>query len=175
LGQFVPLRLLLPALAPAIDQLISRCLDADPRRRPSNCDEFLDVLGSFFPDPAPSAAAAGQTTAAGSKPATIQERRASLRYCVDMSATFVPFHESTRRRWDATILDISSLGVRLETSCPIAVNSVVHVTLGDSAVSELALVRWVKPSENQAHAVGCAFVRPLAQKVFEKFCGSLSK
>src|SRR5262249_26033587 len=48
LCQFVPLRMLVPTLDPAVDQLINRCLDPDPRRRPSSCDEFLDVLGSFF-------------------------------------------------------------------------------------------------------------------------------
>ncbi len=172
LCQFVPLRLLLPTLAPAIDQLVSRCLDADPRRRPSNCDEFLDVLGSFFPAPEPPTSTASQTTASRIQPATKQERRASLRYSVDMSATFVPFHESTRRRWEATVVDISSLGVRLQTSCPVAVNSVVHLTLGTSVVSELALVRWVKPGKSQLHAVGCSFVRPLTQEALEEFFGS---
>jgi serine/threonine protein kinase len=168
LCQFVPLRLLLPSLAPAIDQLVSRCLDPDPRRRPSDCDEFLDVLGSFFPDSEPATGTAYETVA-DIQPAKKSERRASLRYSVDMTATFVPFHESTRRRWEATILDLSSLGIRLQTACPVAVNSVVHVTLGNSAVSELALVRWVKPATGEMHTVGCAFVRPLSQKILEEF------
>ncbi len=175
LCQFVPLRLSLPSLAPALDQLISRCLDADPRRRPSDCEEFLDVLGSFFPVLETSTFQGSETMVPGLPPAVKQERRASLRYNVDLAATFVPFHESTRRRWDATILDISPLGVRLQTSCPVAVNSVVHVTLGNSAVSELGLVRWVKPGEGALHAVGCAFVRPLSHQVLEELFGSSPK
>jgi serine/threonine protein kinase len=171
LCQFAPLRLLLPSLDPAIDQLISRCLDPDPRRRPSDCDEFLDVLASFFPD----VEAPTSPTGERSDPVDQRERRASLRYNVDMSASFVPFHESTRRRCDATILDISTLGIRLQASCPVAVNSVVHVALENSAVSEVALVRWLKPGDGPMHIVGCAFVRPLSPKVLEEFLGSPQK
>jgi serine/threonine protein kinase len=168
LCQFVPLRVILPDINPAIDHLISRCLDPDPRRRPTDCDEFLDALGSFFPDPDGAGNAATPAEAA-IKPAAQQDRRASLRYNVDLSATFVPFHENTRGRWDATILDLSSLGVRLQTLCPVDVNSIVHVTLGNRAMSELALVRWVKPGEGESHLVGCAFVRPLSCKDLEEF------
>jgi serine/threonine protein kinase len=175
LCQFAPLRLLLPTLDPAIDQLISRCLDPDPRRRPSDCDEFLEILGRFFPDVEAPMSAVGEKSYLGDMTGAAQERRASLRYSVDMSATFVPFHESTRRRWDATILDISTLGIRLQTSCPVAVNSVVHVALDNTAVSELALVRWLKPGDSPKHAVGCAFIRPLSPKVLEEFFGPPQK
>ena len=175
LCQFVPLRLLLPALDAAIDQLINRCLDPDPRRRPSDCDEFLDVLGSYFSDLEGATSMTCDTPASNNQIDPQQERRASLRYAVDMSATFVPFHENTRGRWEATMLDISSLGVRLQTSCPVAVNSVVHVAIDNTAVSELALVRWVKPGEGQSSTVGCAFVRPLSRKVLEEFFASPPK
>jgi serine/threonine protein kinase len=173
--QFVPLRLFLPDLDPAIDQLVSRCLDADPRRRPSNCEEFLEVMASLFPPPA--------DTTADTLPGTITsetmisngmplapprgERRATLRFEADLLATLVPFHESSRRRWEATVLDISTLGVRFETSCPADIGSVVHVTLGDRPMSELALVRWVLPGQSDQYIVGCAFVRPLAPKELE--------
>jgi serine/threonine protein kinase len=165
LCQFVPLRLMLPSLPPAIDQLISRCLDADPRRRPNDCTEFLEVLRSFAPEPQPLPSQPAAIIRAANK----RERRASLRYNVDLSSTFVPFHDNARRRWDATVLDISSLGARLQTSCPVAVDSVVHFTLGDSAVSELAVVRWVKSEQEPIHTLGCAFVRPLDPKVLEEF------
>ena len=39
LNQFVPLRLLLPSLDPAIDQLVNRCLEASPDQRPDDCDQ----------------------------------------------------------------------------------------------------------------------------------------
>jgi serine/threonine protein kinase len=168
LGQFVPLRLLLPMLDPAIDQLLSRCLDPDPRRRPADCNEFLDVLGHFFPEPESASSTIIDTPDPDPLPRDRKERRATLRYTVDLNATFVPFHQNVRGRWEATILDVSSLGVRLQTTCPVDVNSVMHVTFGNRALSELALVKWVQAGAGNTHIVGCSFVRPLACKDLEE-------
>ena len=44
-----------------------------------------------------------------------------------------------------------------------------------AAVSELALVRWLKPGDGPMYIVGCAFVRPVSQKVLEEFFGSAQK
>ena len=93
--QFVPLRLLLPGAGPGRRSTGQPLPGCRPRRRPSDCDEFLDVLGGFFPESRPSAETVIDEAAPVIQTAA-QERRASLRYSVDMSATFVPFHESTR-------------------------------------------------------------------------------
>jgi eukaryotic-like serine/threonine-protein kinase len=53
LNQFVPLRLLLPSLDPAIDELVNRCLQPNPSDRPRSCDEFITVLRGSFTGPAP--------------------------------------------------------------------------------------------------------------------------
>jgi serine/threonine protein kinase len=164
LHQFVPIRLLLPAIPAAIDQLVSRCLNPDPRRRPSDCNEFLDVLNSLpvCPDRPTDTGGVGASAVPRSRP----DRRATLRFAVDLSASFVPFHQKMRGRWEATILDISCDGVRLQTPRPIPVNSVVHISIGKQ-VNSLALVRWVRPSEGPMQVVGCSFVRPLVRQDIE--------
>ncbi len=172
LCQFVPLRLVLPALDPAVDQLVSRCLDPDPRRRPSDCAEFLGILQSFRAGTSPATARDSDCAVPSFEPSSETDRRATLRFAVDLTATFVPFHQNLRGRWEATILDISTLGVRLQTLRPVPVNSVLHVTLGQRATSELALVRWVKPGEGPMQIVGCAFVRPLPRQELEAICTS---
>ena len=162
LQQFVPLRLLLPEIPPAIDQLVNRCLDPDPSRRPSDCDEFLEVLRS----PQICSARPAETNGARAKPRSRTDRRATLRYAVDLSASFVPFHQKMRGRWEATILDISCDGIRLQTPRPIPLKSVVHVTVGKH-VNSLALVRWVASAEDQTQIVGCSFVRPLPRTALD--------
>lgn len=170
LKQYVPLRLLLPTLDPAIDQLVNRCLSPTRTERPDNCDEFIKVLRESRPCPASNSIeeemfrSARGTTGTNVKG---RERRASVRFAVDLTATFVPFHQNMRGRWQATVLDISSTGIRLQTSRPVAVNSVLQITLGRSAPSELVLVRWVKAGENDALIVGAAFVQPLTDHQVE--------
>lgn len=162
LNQFVPLRLLLPTLDPAIDQLVNRCLNPNPAKRPGDCAEFRAALQNFRAD----ATAAPEPDLIHVQPGGGPERRASVRFAVDLTATFVPFHQNMRGRWDATILDVSPIGVRLQTPRPIAINSVLHLTLGQSERTELAVVRWVKPGKGDTQIVGCAFVHPLSDEEF---------
>jgi serine/threonine protein kinase len=166
LNQFVPLRLLVPALDPAVDGLVNRCLEANPDKRPSDCDEFIAILRISAATPA-SALPSPPIEFSEGRPATGAERRARVRFAVDLTATFVPFHQNMRGRWEATILDVSREGVCLQTSRSVAVNSVLQVNLGKRAMSELALVRWVKPGEGEKLIVGCSFVRPFTEEEFE--------
>jgi len=162
LNQFVPLRLLLPSLDPAIDRLVNRCLDPKPSERPASCDEFLAVLRQCETRSATNSVEEEVFHLANGKLAKGAERRASLRFEVGLTTTFVPFHQNMRGRWQATIIDVSSTGVRLQTTRPVAINSVLHITLNPQAVPELVLVRWVKGSEGGTLILGCSFVRPLA-------------
>ena len=66
----------------------------------------------------------------------------------------MPFHQKMRGRWDATILDVSSTGLRWP-SRPVAVNSVLEVKLGTRTTTELVLVRWIKAAEGDTLIVGC--------------------
>lgn len=49
MGQYAPLRLVLPAVDPIIDELVGRCLQPNPRDRPAGCDEFIAALRSVRP------------------------------------------------------------------------------------------------------------------------------
>jgi serine/threonine-protein kinase len=169
LNQFVPLRLLLPSLHPALDQLISRCLEHDPGRRPGDCDELIAALRNCNQGRAPAAGRARDADSPVVKPVG-PERRATVRLETDLTANFVPFDQKIRARWTATILDVSRGGVRLQTAQAVAVQSVLLVTLGSCPTQHLMLVRWVKQGRNQAFIAGCAFVRPLA--TLEPFAAS---
>ncbi len=170
LNQYVPLRLLLPLLDPAIDRLVNRCLDPCPNQRPSDGAEFLEVLRSCDTCPAATTQSASDNDFPKGNLARGAERRATLRFAVALTANFVPFHQRMRGQWQATILDVSTTGIRLQTNRAIAVNSVLQVTVGKRATSDLALVRWVSPGEGQTYQVGCSFVRPLASHDLETIC-----
>src|SRR5262245_10561577 len=166
-NQFVPLRLLIESLDPAVDQLVTRCLHANREERPESCDEFLEVLRKLGTHSPAGSASNSEIDAPAVKPRKAADRRVSLRFEVDLTATFVPFHQKMRGRWDATILDVSPQGVRLQTPRKVAVNSVLQLTLGKAMRSELALVRWVQPAKGDTQIVGCAFVRPLSRSEFD--------
>jgi serine/threonine protein kinase len=168
LNQFVPLRLVLPSLDPALDELVNRCLHPDPKQRPGACDEFIDVLRNCK---ANFAATHHDIAISTAKPRTGKERRATVRFAVDLTATFVPFHQNMRGRWQATVLDVSATGVRLQTNRPIAINSVLHVAFDKHTAPELVLVRWVEAGEGSTHFIGCSFVRPLQPHEIEAICG----
>jgi serine/threonine protein kinase len=169
LKQFVPLRLLLPALDPDIDRLVDRCLEPNPSRRHGDCDQFMAVLRSSKSPPHSVARPTAHALPAVKPPAG-PNRRASVRFAVDLTANFVPFHQNMRGRWDATILDVSLEGIRLQTPRAVAVNSVLQVTLGKRTASDLVLVRWVEPGKGQTHIAGCSFVRPLTSQDLEAIC-----
>ena len=79
-NEFVPPRLLLPELDPALDDLVSRCLQADPMRRPSACSAVLAVLRNHgTAGPAPTAAPVPV------KPRSVRDRRANVRFASSCS------------------------------------------------------------------------------------------
>jgi serine/threonine protein kinase len=177
LNQFVPLRLLLPALDPAIDLFVNRCLAASPDQRPSDCDEFIAALQSCAAAQASIPASRAMSEYPKFKPAGGPERRATVRFAVDLTASIVPFHQNMRGRWEATILDVSREGLCLQIPRDVAVNSVLQVNLGKRQTPELVLVRWVKPGNGGMHIAGCLFVRLLPSQDFETLCsaGSVKK
>jgi serine/threonine-protein kinase len=164
LKQVVPLRMLVPGLDPAVDRLVCRCLHPDVAERPDSCEEFQAVLRNYRAAPiCDSPADIGPDAVRVKGP----DRRASVRFEVDLTATFVPFHQKTRGRWDVTIVDACAHGVRLRTPRPVAVNSVLQLTLGQVGRTELALVRWVRPDKNETQLLGCSFIQPLSSEEFK--------
>jgi serine/threonine protein kinase len=171
LKQWVPLRLFFPGTDPDIDQFVDRCLDPKPDMRPRDCDEFIAALREW--ERRLAAAKKNEVPALKSAAA---ERRAAVRVTVELKATFVPFHQHVRGRWEATILDLSSRGVRLRTSRPIASHSALLLTFPKRAMAELVVVRWVQPPKQQSEEqiVGCSFVRPLPRQEVEALRGTAS-
>jgi serine/threonine protein kinase len=169
-NQFVPLRLLLPSLDPAIDRLVNRCLEPQPTQRPGDCDEIIAVLRDCMTRPVSVSPGSTESDLSTVKLEAGADRRASVRFAIDLTATLVPFHQRMRGRWDATILNVSATGVRLESPRAVAINSVLEVKLGGRTTAELVLVRWVQPGEGQKQIVGCSFVRPLPKQELEVIC-----
>jgi serine/threonine protein kinase len=164
LNQFVPLRLLVPRLDPALDQIVNGCLRSNPAERPSRCDEFQAVLRNYCPQSTSKASTGADIEARRVKG---RDRRAVVRFAVDLTTTFVPFHQNMRGRWESTILDASPKGVRIRTPRSVAVNSVLQLTMGSVGRTELALVRWVKSGKDNTQILGCSFIRPLSEAEFK--------
>jgi serine/threonine protein kinase len=170
MNQFVPLRLLLPGLDPAVDRLVNQCLEPRPTKRPEDCNEFIDVLRTCHTGPTSGTDGSSDVDLPKFMPSARADRRATLRFAVDLTVTFVPFHQNMRGRQEATILEVSPGGVRLETPHSVAVNSVLQVTLGKRATSELVLVRWVESGTGDTQIAGCSFVRSLPSQEVEAIC-----
>jgi serine/threonine-protein kinase len=168
LHQYVPLRLVVTGLDPALDQLVNWCLQPNPSERPNSCDAIMAVLRTCAgrPPAPPTADIELDENRLGRG----AERRATVRFAVDLTATFVPFHQNMRGRFDASILDVSPGGICLRIPRPVAVHSVLQVDLVRGAAPELVLVRWVKPHGDDEHIAGCAFVRPLPGPLLEAMC-----
>jgi hypothetical protein len=152
----------------ALDQLINSCLQPNPSERPNSCDAIMAVLRTCAARPPAPPTADIELDA--KRPGRGAERRTTVRFAVDLTATFVPFHQNMRGRWEATILDVSPGGICLRIPRPVAVQSVLQVDLVRGAAPELVLVRWVKPHRDDDHIAGCAFVRPLPGPLLEAMC-----
>src|SRR6185295_16615417 len=73
------------------------------------------------------------------------------------AATFVPFFQANRSSSRATILDVSSGGLCLQSSTPIPLNSLVEVIAAEHGASYIAQVRWVNTVAENDFIVGCSF------------------
>jgi serine/threonine protein kinase len=175
LHQYVPLRLAVPSIEPAIDKLVNWCLQPNPSERPNSCDAIMGVLRTCAGRPAPVAPSEEAPCVAQARPVCSVERRATVRFAVELTASFVPFHQNMRGSWSATILDVSPGGISLQTPRPVAVHSVLQVNLVKGAAPELVQVRWVKPGDDDTHVAGCSFVRPVPAHVLEAMCQAESQ
>ena len=168
-SQFVPLAQLVTAAPAALNELVTRSLHPQREQRPDNIDEFMaalqDANDALAQDPNPAGAKPnlppGQTAGG-------PERRATVRIASTLAAAFVPFHQQKRGAWNATILDVSSGGLRLQTTQPYPVDTVLEVLPGSRRTAYLVQVRWVKVTAEQAYILGCAFTRPVPDVEIEE-------
>ena len=94
-----------------------------------------------------------------------RERRVDVRTAATLPAAFVPFHESKRGFWKATVLDFSSGGFRLQVSELYPLGTVLEVIPRGSTVGSLVQVRWAGRPVGSAfrHDAGQPVVVPLGQ------------
>jgi serine/threonine protein kinase len=158
-NQFVPLRTNLAWLPTELDDLVTQSLNANRTRRLATIEEFVACLTKIVNSPDFNAA----TLTLPSAPTNLgsltsgKERRAAARVSVALSATYVPFHQPKRSSFRATILDVSSGGLCLQTNTSIPLNSLVEVIVAEYGASYIALVRWVKTVAENDFIVGCSF------------------
>ena len=171
-NQFTPLSQLVPTISPAIDQIVRRSLNAEPRMRPAGCKEFLAALNHApgaplvsVPPPAPAAP----------PPA---ERRASVRYGVQLESTCLPLAAGAEW-WDAKVIDASAHGLCLQLPRRFEPKTTLQVMLDLSAADAggtiLVQTRWVKQLDNQSWLIGCSFLTPLGDHDLEKLLASGSE
>jgi hypothetical protein len=139
----------------AIDQLVNRCMDPIREGVPAIATNSSTCSAVTI------AARRVQSMLALSASAPNRARgRTGGQRCGTVGCLRAISPEDAKPVARATILDISCDGIRLLTPRPIAVKSVVHITVGEQ-VNSLALVRWTRPGEDQMQIVGRSFVRPL--------------
>jgi len=171
-AQFVPPRQLLPGIPAAIDDLVARCLHPQREQRPGGIEEFIAALQEAAEAAGTSPAPVVDTTAGEDEEASAggADRRATVRVAAALPAAFVPFHQLKRGSWNATILNVSSGGIRLQSAQPYPVATVLEVFPGGRGTGCLVQVRWVKMIGEQSHILGCAFVRPTSEEELQQLC-----
>ena len=168
-NQFVPLTQMTPSIVPALDQLIMRCLNANPNGRPSSCDEFL--VGLEEQRKASRTVVPTESRKGPSSPSDSQNRRRARRAAVHLNAMCEPMFVPSRKFWKAAITDLSLTGLCLQTTGSFEINTVLqinfHVPDASEAASKLVRIRWVKPADENESVMGCEFVQPLPVKEFD--------
>jgi serine/threonine protein kinase len=171
-SRFVPLGRLAPQTPPELDELIRRSLQAERSRRPDNIQQFVESLSAIAKQIPQHKADAGSGKDGGVSSGG-RERRVDVRTPGTLPAAFVPFHQSKRGLWNATVLDFSSGGFRLHVPEPYPPGTVLEVMPRGSTVGSLVQVRWAHTAADQTHTLGCAFVQPLTDQELKAIAAAL--
>src|SRR5262245_51868459 len=166
-SQFVPLKQMIPAIVPKLDQFISGCLHPRPECRPETCAEFISALNEQCTGSRTTVA----SSAASDSGTYDKNRRRARRTPVHFAATCEPMFAQGRKFWTAAITNLSLTGLCLNSAWSFEIDTVLQVNLRIPGVaqdaSKLVRVRWVKPCAKEQCAVGCEFVQPLRTAEFE--------
>lgn len=162
LNQFVPLGQMASGVSPALDQLISRALNADPKQRPKSCAQFFAALREQERAPA------APRPVEAARP---ENRRRDSRCRVSVSASFEPMFAKGRNTRSATIVNLSQSGLCLRAAQAFDVGVVLQVDLRlpdrAESMSHLARVCWAHTIGPDACTIGCQFIHPLAETDFD--------
>jgi hypothetical protein len=163
-NEFTPLRKLLPSVSPALDQVISQAMNADPNQRPADCKAFIALLQ-------PSVAAAPTAVPVAAPVAVVHNKRKAVRYATALPSSCLVLANSGSS-WKATVIDVSANGLCLQMERRFEPKTTLQVvvTLGadESLHTFVVHVRWVKAYGERAWLLGCNFVKPLTQQELDK-------
>ena len=155
----VPLRRIDASLPSALEELVARSLQADRERRPATMDEFIDCLT----DVVTSQGIVAHNVSFPAVPNDLDprksgaERRTAVRISVTLPADFVPFQLNKRSSFRATIIDVSTGGLCLQTNMTTPMNTLIEITASETGITYISQVRWVKKIGENDFVLGCSF------------------
>jgi serine/threonine protein kinase len=185
-SRFAPLSQYVPSISAALDELVCRCLQADPEARPRAAHEFLQALVAEAgllaelarPGEGLAAAPPGHepdtepTLAADPASPTVFERRGGTRFPTNLPGTLGTIAARRETGWDAQIVDISLTGMCLQLARRFEPEALfqVHLAGEQPGQGSLYLVRsrWVKRTPDGSWLMGCIFVNPLEPEDLER-------
>jgi serine/threonine protein kinase len=162
----------LPNLRTAVDFAIRMALHAEPAQRPASVAEFIAYLTGWKKYPAdvqpPGIIGAVSVSSKITKKAQ-HERRANERYEVEVAGSCRA--AGTGRRWASAVMDISTTGMCVQVSRRFEPGSVLEFAIlvdpNDSAINQLACVRWIKAVDSKAWLLGCEFAQEMSREDLE--------
>lgn len=179
-NDFVKPSNLLVDFPPELEELICRCLQADPNLRFANFSEFIEALDQLeskgivdFDDNT------SPTLPEISIPEedSDSERRRADRYATQVEARCHTL-QAQGQQWLGTIQDISITGVRVEATRRFEPGTILGLVVYDMILelesTHWAKVCWVRQLNNNFFSMGCSFNRPLKEDELNTFldCGN---
>jgi serine/threonine protein kinase len=176
-NKFIPPGRKAPELRACVDAAICMALDADRDKRPASIGEFTAYLaGEKKPRPALETPSVAKTPAAKhvKKEKDGRERRGGKRYAVEVAATCRAVVNVAGKHWPAWVIDISATGLCLKGQRRFEPGTILDVSFtlqaDDSALNQLARVRWAQPTDGKSWLIGCEFVKPIPADVLDTIC-----
>jgi serine/threonine protein kinase len=173
-NDIAPARKWVPDLSPCVEQVISRCLAANPRERYASCTAFVSELLGKRSRPCTAKVTLPDAPAAAAPSRTKADRRATVRYPSQQSGACQPFGGEKELKWSAKIQDVSADGIGLVLNRRFEPRTLLVVELSETIPNSkrLLLVRVVRATKLSARqwVVGCVFARRLTPEDCEALC-----
>jgi len=169
----------IPQLRPTVDGAIRLALSADRESRPASISELValftgekelrsgDIPGTVSASAAaPLSPSQKKMGAKAMAKKSDKERRGGTRYAIDLEAACRAVINAAGQRWPATITDLSVTGLCLLALRRFETGSILEITItlnaDDTAINQIARVRWAKSTESKSWLLGCEFVKAIA-------------
>lgn len=161
----------LPGLRRSIDVAIQLGLNSDRAVRPASIRDFTALLigeKKTKADP-PSTASKSKSIKKD-----VKERRGGTRFPVSVAAACRAVVNVAGQRWQATITDLSKTGLCVLAKRRFEVGSMLEISFtlktDDTAVTQIARVRWSKQTESKGWLLGCEFINAIGDDELDTIC-----